>query len=106
MYLSRASSPPPSSPSNTRSNSESGSSSVARHPGHAAEVARKVAATPSITERVRCLFAFASHEEIGRFGSRVLAQELRPDVLIAVDVNHDYDTAPTQGKERYQPLKL
>ena len=72
----------------------------------AAEVARKVAATPSITERVRCLFAFASHEEIGRFGSRVLAQELRPDVLIAVDVNHDYDTAPTQGKERYQPLKL
>lgn len=33
----------------------------------------------------------------GRFGSRVLAQELRPDVLIAVDVNHDYDTAPTMG---------
>ena len=72
----------------------------------AAEVARKVAADPKLTEHVRCLFAFASHEEIGRFGSRVLAQELRPDVLIAVDVNHDYDTAPDVGKERYQPLKM
>lgn len=72
----------------------------------ATEVARKVAASPELTKHVRCLFAFASHEEIGRFGSRVLAQELRPDVLIAVDVNHDYDTAPTMGKERFQPLKL
>jgi putative aminopeptidase FrvX len=27
-------------------------------------------------------------------------------VLIAVDVNHDYDTAPDKGKQRYQPLKL
>ena len=35
-----------------------------------------------------------------------MAQELRPDVLIAVDVNHDYDTAPDVGKERYQPLKM
>lgn len=72
-----------------------------------AEVARRVATTtPELTENVRCLFAFASHEEIGRFGSRVMAQELRPDILVAVDVNHDYDTAPQKGKERYQPLKL
>jgi putative aminopeptidase FrvX len=26
--------------------------------------------------------------------------------LQAVDVNHDYDTAPTMSKERFQPLKL
>ena len=56
----------------------------------AAEVARKVAASPELTEHCRCLFAFASHEEIGRFGSRVLAQELRPDVLI---VRTDADVA-------------
>jgi len=31
----------------------------------AAEVARKVAASPELTKHVRCLFAFASHEEIG-----------------------------------------
>ena len=77
----------------------------------AAEVARAVAekvqqGQPTLLDGVRCLFAFASHEEIGRFGSRVLAQELRPDVLIAVDVNHDYDTAPDKGKERYQPLQM
>jgi putative aminopeptidase FrvX len=35
--------------------------------------------------RVRLLAAFASHEEIGRFGSRVLAAEFGPDVLVAVD---------------------
>jgi len=35
-----------------------------------------------------------------------MVQEMRPDVLIAVDVNHDYDTAPDKGKQRYQPLKL
>ena len=81
----------------------------------AAEIARAVSekveeqqqqGQPLLTDSVRCLFAFASHEEIGRFGSRVLAQELRPDVLIAVDVNHDYDTAPDKGKERYQPLQM
>lgn len=31
----------------------------------AAEVARKVAASPELTKHCRCLFAFASHEEIG-----------------------------------------
>ena len=72
----------------------------------ATEVARKVARSAALTDHVRCLFAFASHEEIGRFGSRVMVQEMRPDVLIAVDVNHDYDTAPDKGKQQYQPLKL
>jgi putative aminopeptidase FrvX len=31
----------------------------------AAEVARKIAASPDLTKHCRCLFAFASHEEIG-----------------------------------------
>ena len=47
------------------------------------------------------MFAFASHEEIGRFGSRILAAELKPDVLIAVDVNHDYEAAPIGKDEKY-----
>jgi hypothetical protein len=42
-----------------------------------AELAKRVAAG-SLSDHVRCLFAFASHEEIGRFGSRVLAQVRRP----------------------------
>jgi len=42
-----------------------------------AEVAKLVAAAGG-TKNVRCLYAIASHEEIGRFGSRVLAGELKP----------------------------
>ena len=70
-----------------------------------AEVARLVAEAGG-TERVRCLFAIASHEEIGRFGSRVLAGELRPDALIAIDVNHDYVAAPGIGDRNMQPLAM
>ena len=55
---------------------------------------------------VRVLLTIASHEEIGRFGSRVLASELRPDALIAVDVNHDYDAAPGIGDRRMPPLRM
>ena len=36
-------------------------------------------------EKVRLLAASASHEKIGRFGSRVLAAEFAPDVVVAVD---------------------
>ena len=52
---------------------------------------------------IRCLFSFASHEEIGRFGSRVLAAEYEPDILIAVDVNHDYKAAPAALKKKNMP---
>ncbi|MEE2939304.1 MAG: peptidase M42, partial [Planctomycetota bacterium] len=59
----------------------------------AAEVARLIAEGDAL-KSVRLLSAAASHEEIGRMGSRVLAGHLRPDVVIAVDVSHDYVAAP------------
>lgn len=70
-----------------------------------AEAARLLAAGPAL-EHVRVLFAFAAYEEIGRFGSRVFAGELKPDVVIGVDVNHDFHSAPGVGEERYTPLKM
>lgn len=70
----------------------------------AAEVARLIAEAGG-TKNVRCLFAIASHEEIGRFGSRVLAGVHKPDVLIAVDVNHDYKAAPGIGDRNMNPLQ-
>lgn len=70
-----------------------------------AEVARLIAEAGG-TEQVRVLFAIASYEEIGRYGSRVLAGELRPDAIIAVDVNHDYVAAPGIGDRRMQPLEM
>ena len=57
-------------------------------------------------DNVRVLFAIAAHEEIGRFGSRVLANKFAPDVLIAIDVNHDYVNAPGVGAKRYPPLEM
>lgn len=69
------------------------------------EVARLVAEAGG-TRNVRCLFAIASHEEIGRFGSRVLAGAFEPDVLIGVDVNHDYVAAPGIGDRNMQPLAM
>ena len=87
------------------------------------ETARLVAAAPM--QKIRVLFAFASWEEIGRFGSRVMAAELRPDALvggcengpgapashaagpqIAFDVNHDYNAAPDAGSKKYQDLAM
>jgi endoglucanase len=70
-----------------------------------AEIARLVAEAGG-TKNVRCLYAIASHEEIGRFGSRVLAGVHKPDVLIAVDVNHDYVAAPGIGDRNMQPLEM
>ncbi len=70
-----------------------------------AEVARLVAEAGS-TKRIRVLYAIASHEEIGRFGSRVIAGEMAPDVLIAIDVNHDYVAAPGIGDRNMQPLEM
>lgn len=71
----------------------------------AAEVARLVAEGGG-PKNVRCLFAMATHEEIGRMGSRVLAGQLAPDVLIAVDVNHDFVAAPGIGDQRQTPLAM
>lgn len=70
-----------------------------------AEVARLVAEAGG-TEQVRVLFTIASYEEIGRFGSRVMAGEFRPDALIGVDVNHDYKAAPGIGDKRMVPLEM
>ncbi len=70
-----------------------------------AEVARLIADEGGL-DNVRCLFTIATHEEIGRFGSRVLAGEFRPDVVFGVDVNHDYDAAPGVGDKRYTPLTM
>lgn len=74
----------------------------------AAELAKELAlgSDANVFDHVRGMFAFASHEEIGRFGSRVLAAELKPDVLIAVDVNHDYDAAPIGKNQKHPPLKM
>ena len=70
----------------------------------AAEIGRLVA--ESSLSNVRYLGAFASHEEIGRFGSRVLAEHFRPDVTIAVDVAHDFTAAPGIGDRRYEPVAM
>ncbi len=69
-----------------------------------AEIARLVA--DSDVKNVRYLAAMASHEEIGRFGSRVLAEQFRPDVSIAVDVAHDFTAAPGIGDRRYEPIAM
>ena len=57
-------------------------------------------------ENLRMLFTFCTHEEIGRFGSRQLASMFKPDVLIAVDVNHDYVAAPGVGDKHFQELTI
>lgn len=74
----------------------------------AAELAKELALGPdeNVFDHVRGMFAFASHEEIGRFGSRILAAEMQPDVLIAVDVNHDYEAAPIGKDEKHPPLRM
>jgi endoglucanase len=69
-----------------------------------AEIARLLAERP--VKNVRYLAAMASHEEIGRFGSRVLAEHFRPDVSIAVDVAHDFTAAPGIGDRRYEPISM
>jgi endoglucanase len=70
-----------------------------------AEVARLIAEADGL-QNVRFLGAMASHEEIGRFGSRVLAEQFRPDVTIAVDVAHDFVSAPGIGDKRFEPVTM
>lgn len=71
----------------------------------ATEAARFVAQNGPL-KNVRCLFTMATYEEIGRFGSRVLAGELKPDVILATDVNHDYVNAPNVGRRRFAPIEM
>ena len=70
-----------------------------------AEIARLIAESTEL-KNVRYLGAMASHEEIGRFGSRVLAEIFRPDVTIAVDVAHDFAAAPGIADRRYEPVTM
>ena len=72
-----------------------------------AEVARKVAEGlfANDSRHVRCLFAY-SHMRRSDVSEVVFLQlNSKPDVLIAVDVNHHHDASPI-GKEKYQPLKM
>ncbi|MCA9132651.1 MAG: M20/M25/M40 family metallo-hydrolase, partial [Planctomycetales bacterium] len=71
----------------------------------AVEIARLLAEAGGL-KNVRFLAAMASHEEIGRFGSRVLVEQFRPDVSIAVDVAHDFVAAPGISDRRYEPLEM
>jgi len=57
-------------------------------------------------KNIRLQLAIATYEEIGRFGSRVLAGVLKPDVLIGVDVDHDYKAAPGVGDQRFTPITI
>lgn len=70
-----------------------------------AEAARQIAERGGL-ENVRVLFTIASHEEIGRMGSRVAAGALSPDVIVGIDVNHDYEAAPGISDRRLNPLKM
>ena len=70
-----------------------------------AEIGRLIAQTDGL-KNVRYLGAMASHEEIGRFGSRVLTEAFQPDVTIAVDVAHDFVAAPGIGDRRYEPVGM
>lgn len=66
------------------------------------EAARLLAESPAL-KNVRFLGAIATHEEIGRMGSRVLALGLKPDVVVGVDVSHDFVAAPGISDRRMNP---
>lgn len=70
-----------------------------------AEVARLIAEHGGL-KNLRVLYAIAAYEEIGRFGSRVLAGIHRPDVLIGIDVNHDYDAAPGVKDRHFNEISM
>lgn len=69
------------------------------------EIGRLIAESGGL-KNVRYLGAIATHEEIGRFGSRVLTDAFQPDVTIAVDVAHDFVAAPGIGDRRYEPVEM
>ena len=57
-------------------------------------------------KNLRILYTIATHEEIGRFGATAIAGEMKPDILIGADVNHDYDAAPGLGAKRMNSLTM
>lgn len=69
-----------------------------------AELARIFAKKP--LKNIRILYTIATHEEIGRFGATAIAGEMKPDILIGADVNHDYDAAPGLGAKKMNPLTM
>ena len=69
-----------------------------------AEIAKILAKSP--LKNLRVFYTIATHEEIGRFGSTTIAGELKPDILIGSDVNHDYDAAPNIKSKRMNPLGM
>ncbi|GLS91435.1 peptidase M28 [Psychromonas marina] len=68
------------------------------------EIARTLASEG--LNNIRVLYTIATHEEIGRFGSTQVVGELKPDILIATDVNHDYEAAPGIGSRNMNPLQM
>lgn len=68
------------------------------------EIARQIAKEG--LDNIRVLYTIATHEEIGRFGSTQVVGELKPDILIATDVNHDYEAAPGIGNRNMNPLQM
>lgn len=69
-----------------------------------AELARIFAKKP--LKNIRVLYTIATHEEIGRFGATAIAGEMKPDILIGSDVNHDYDAAPNLGAKKMNSLTM
>ncbi len=69
-----------------------------------AELARIFAKKPM--KNIRMLYTIATHEEIGRFGATAIAGEMKPDILIGADVNHDYDAAPGLGAKKMNSLTM
>ncbi len=69
-----------------------------------AELARIFAKKP--LKNIRILYTIATHEEIGRRGAMAIAGEMKPDILIGADVNHDYDAAPNLGAQKMNALTM
>jgi len=57
-------------------------------------------------KNLRLLFTIATHEEIGRFGAASTVGELKPDILLGTDVNHDYDAAPNISSKKMNPQAM
>ncbi|MEM7384775.1 MAG: M28 family peptidase [Verrucomicrobiota bacterium] len=69
-----------------------------------AELARLIAKAP--LKNLRVMFTIATHEEIGRFGATALVGEMKPDILIGADVNHDYVAAPGIAAKRMNKMTM
>ena len=70
-----------------------------------AEICRLIAERGGL-KNVRLMGAIAAFEEIGRLGSRVFAGVAKPDVVIGVDVAHDFAAAPGVKDRRFTPVAM